>query len=244
MKNIWNSRTQASLVTLLALYAAGLAAGILFANLTFPFRDGSADVLAAYLADRLKDGIVPSREYFLYLLERRSAGFLCFMLAGMTAAARPAILGGGRGWFSDRSRPKYGASAVRNPWDASAVGRRISAVLVLRTVYGIPVASGGSEGRKNLESARGTLENVSLGQLSVLSRPSGRNFSGSLWKSILFEMVFRMVLITRYGRHKITQTDILCFVRKPRKKAGKSGKIAFDFLAESAYNKSYIKFEG
>lgn len=97
MKNIWNSRTQASLVTLLALYAAGLAAGILFANLTFPFRDGSADVLAAYLADRLKDGIVPSREYFLYLLERRSAGFLCFMLAGMTAAARPAIWLGAAG---------------------------------------------------------------------------------------------------------------------------------------------------
>ena len=219
MKNIWNSRTQASLVTLLALYAAGLAAGILFANLTFPFRDGSADVLAAYLADRLKDGIVPSREYFLYLLERRSAGFLCFMLAGMTAAARPAIwLGAAGAGFSDRSRPEYGASAVRNPWDASAVGRRISAVLVLRTVYGIPVASGGSEGRKNLESARGTLENVSLGQLSVLSRPSGRNFSGSSWKSILFEMVFRMVLITRYGRHKITQTDICVLSENPGKR--------------------------
>ena len=97
MKNIWNSRTQASLVTLLALYAAGLAAGLLFANLTYPYRDGSADVLAAYLADRLKDGIVPSREYFLYLLERRSAGFLCFMLAGMTAAARPAIWLGAAG---------------------------------------------------------------------------------------------------------------------------------------------------
>ncbi len=91
MKNISSSRIRASLMTMLALYAAGLAAGILFANLTFPFRDGSAEVLAAYLSDRIRDGIVPSRAYFLYLLERRGCGFLCFFLAGMTAAARPAV---------------------------------------------------------------------------------------------------------------------------------------------------------
>lgn len=97
MKTIWNSQTRAALVTLMALYAAGLAGGILLANLTFPYRDGSAEVLAAYLAERLKEGVVPSREYFLYLLERRSAGFFCFFLAGLTAAARPAAWLGAAG---------------------------------------------------------------------------------------------------------------------------------------------------
>lgn len=97
MKTIWNSQTRAALVTLLALYVAGLAGGILLANLTFPYRDGSAEVLAAYLAEQLKEGVVPSRDYFLYLLERRTVGFFCFFLAGMTAAARPAAWLGAAG---------------------------------------------------------------------------------------------------------------------------------------------------
>lgn len=102
MKKFWDQEAQAAFVTLAAVYAVGLVAGVLFANLTYPWRNGGTEVLGAYLLERLEEGVAPSADYFFYILKLRGGNFLFFFLAGMTAAARgAAMLGmGGLGFLA------------------------------------------------------------------------------------------------------------------------------------------------
>lgn len=97
MKRFWDKEAQAAAVTLAAACAMGLVAGILFANLTYPWRDGGTEVLGVYLLERLEEGVTPSADYFFYILRLRGGNFLFFFLAGMTAAARGAALLGAGG---------------------------------------------------------------------------------------------------------------------------------------------------
>ena len=97
MKRFWDKEAQAAAVTLAAACAMGLVAGILFANLTYPWRDGGTEVLGVYLLERLEEGVTPSTDYFFYILRLRGGNVLFFFLAGMTAAARGAALLGAGG---------------------------------------------------------------------------------------------------------------------------------------------------
>lgn len=94
MRIIWNKEAISSAGTLGAGYILGMVAGILFANLTYPFRASGAEVLGMYLLQMLEEGITPGADYLIYILKIRSGNYLFFLLAGLTGAARPAAFFG------------------------------------------------------------------------------------------------------------------------------------------------------
>ncbi|MBS6180933.1 MAG: stage II sporulation protein M [Erysipelotrichaceae bacterium] len=94
MKKFWNRETGAVMGLLIVCFLAGSVAGTIFANLAFPYRSGETEVLGIYVMEKLKEQKISSETYFCFLLEQRCRGWLFFSLAGMTVAARMAVIAG------------------------------------------------------------------------------------------------------------------------------------------------------
>lgn len=79
---------------LAVLGLTGLVAGVLFGNLTFPYRNQESELVGLYLAEKLKESRIDDGAFFSYLLWHRLQGYILFVLAGFTGAARPMAAAG------------------------------------------------------------------------------------------------------------------------------------------------------
>lgn len=93
MGKFWNRETGNTGAMLAGCFLAGMVLGILFGNLSYPYRGQEADVLGIYLLNRLQEEKIVTRSYFYYLLEQRMRGYLFLILAGFTSIARISTVG-------------------------------------------------------------------------------------------------------------------------------------------------------
>lgn len=94
MKKFWNKESIPVMWLLIGCCMLGTAAGAVFANIAYPYRGSEVQVLGIYVAQRLKDQNISSRDYLCYLLGQRFRSFLLFSFLGITGAARAAAVCG------------------------------------------------------------------------------------------------------------------------------------------------------
>lgn len=88
MKKIWNQELWMTLLFLTGCFFLGLTGGVLFANLTNPYRSSQGQIRGLYTWMKIKDNPTGSVEFLCYLSEIRLFAIFFFLLIGMTSAAR------------------------------------------------------------------------------------------------------------------------------------------------------------
>ncbi|MDY4671406.1 MAG: stage II sporulation protein M [Oliverpabstia sp.] len=93
MRKFWNKETGGIAAMLAGCFLAGMAFGVLFGNLAYPYRGQETDVLGMYLLEQMKEERIVTRSYFYFLLEQRMKGYLFLILAGFTSMAKISAVG-------------------------------------------------------------------------------------------------------------------------------------------------------
>lgn len=88
MKKIWEKELWTILGFLAGCFILGMTGGSLFANLAYPYRTGSGQMMGIYAMIQMKSKKNISFDYFCYLLENRLFAVAFFLLTGLTSAAR------------------------------------------------------------------------------------------------------------------------------------------------------------
>jgi hypothetical protein len=76
-----NKEIRTILWTIAGYFFAGVAAGILFSNLTWPYA-GQSGVFGAYVLNQLPTASIASEKYMRYLIKYRVRGYIFLMLSG------------------------------------------------------------------------------------------------------------------------------------------------------------------
>ncbi len=87
MKKIWKKEFSDTLWFMSACFVLGMTAGILLANLAYPYHTSETETMTIYVIQQLKSAEVSYDNYFWHLLWFRGERILLVMLGGMTALA-------------------------------------------------------------------------------------------------------------------------------------------------------------
>ena len=87
MKKIWKKEFSDTLWFMSACFVLGMTAGIIFANLAYPYHTSEAEAMAVYVVQQLKSAETSYENYVWHLLWFRGERILFIMLGGVTAMA-------------------------------------------------------------------------------------------------------------------------------------------------------------
>ncbi len=87
MKKIWKKEFSDTLWFMSACFVLGMTAGIIFANIAYPYHTSETQTMAVYVMQQLKSAEISYENYFWHLLWFRGKRLLLVMLGGMTTVA-------------------------------------------------------------------------------------------------------------------------------------------------------------
>ena len=87
MKKIWKKEFSDTLWFMSACFVLGMAAGIILANLAYPYHTSDTEAMTIYVIQQVKSAELSYDNYFWHLLYFRGKRILLVILGGMTAMA-------------------------------------------------------------------------------------------------------------------------------------------------------------